>query len=341
MAETTIGTSNNLTKKLWDEKLFRDIAKNSFFAKFRSKDGKSIVHEKMDLEKQKGDKQWYGIRMRLAGAGVNTEVLEGNEEALTLYNSSVTLQRYRHAVVTKGDLDRRRTAFDLDQEARAALETWGTEKIDSLCFDAILASPTKVFYLDSSGVFQGTTSTSTAKSGLHATNSKLTPGFISALRTWAKTGGGRAYVPLNPVMIDGKGYFVLLTHPDCLYDLKQNATFHAAMKDAQERGPKNPIFQDAVAIWDNVVIHEHENCTIAADAGGSSNVPWAKSVFMGAQALLWAWGSRPKMVEQTKDYEEQHGFAWAITAGVAKPVFNSLDFGSLGVYLARTNVSGE
>lgn len=340
MAETYFTTDNALTKKAWDEKLFRDSVKESYFEKFMGESASSLVHVKSQLEKSQGDKITFGIRMRLTGAGVTSSgTLEGNEESLTTYDTSVLLEEYAHAVRDRGPLTRQRAMFSIDAESKAALKDWMSEKIDSLAFTAILASPTKIFYKTSGSTLVGTTSAATAKAAMDATNSKITPAFISALKTWAMTGGNRAAVPLRPVRVEGREYFVLLVHPDCMYDLKVDTTFSQALREAQERGPQNPLFRGATAIWDGVVIHEHENCTIAADGGGAS-VAWAKGVFMGAQALVWAWGQRPQTVSRDFDYGRQHGFATSIISGTAKPTFNSVDYGSLGVYLARTNISG-
>lgn len=305
----------------------------------------SLVQVKTQLEKNQGDNITFGIRMRLAGAGVtNDTVLEGNEEKLTTYSFNTSLSLYRHAVRDNGALDRKREMFSIDDESVAALKTWGAEKIDQLCFDAIgvgsgaTSNPTKVFYRDSSGN-NAAGSAATAKAGLHATNSKLTPNFISALKTWAKTGGARSYIPIRPVMVKGREYYILLVHPDCVFDLKVDSTFQQAMREAEIRGPENPLFQGATAIWDGVVIHEHENCAIATDGGGAS-VAWAKCSFMGAQSLCWGYGQRPEVVDVEFDYKNEHGYGWSLIATVAKPQFNSLDYGSLGVYLSRTNVSG-
>jgi N4-gp56 family major capsid protein len=113
------------------------------------------------------------------------------------------------------------------------------------------------------------------------------------------------------------------------------------MREAEIRGKENPLFTGAVAIWDGMIVHAHENCAIATDSGSGSNVPWVKSVVLGAQALCWAWGKRPEVTEETFDYGNEQGYAIGMIAGVKKSVFNSVDYGSLGVYLSRTNVAGS
>lgn len=339
MSETTIATGNALTQKLYNERLVRDVVKQTYWSRFMGKTPNFAVQVKTDLEGKQGDQIYYGLRMRLTGTGVTGDaILEGQEEDLTTYSDSVTLEHYRHAVKDNGAMTRQRAVFDVDEESELALKDWGNEKIDQLLFDAILTTPSKTFYRDSTGAVLASTA-ATAKSALDATNSKINTVLLSALKAWAKTGGNRTYIPIRPLMVDGVNYYTLLTHPDANHDLQNDSTFQAAMREAKERSSENPLFRGSFAIWQGVVIHEHENCTIATD-GGAGSVAWTKSVFFGCQALMWAFGRRPRLIEKNFDYENKHGKAWGVIAKGKKPVFNSLDFGSVGVYLARTNISG-
>lgn len=346
MAKTTFATDNALTKKAWEEKLFRDSVKESYFSKFQGSGSDSVVQVKDQLSKDKGDKITFGLRMKLAGAGVTSgSVLEGNEEKLVTYDNSVTLEQYRHAVRDDGALSRQRAMFEIEDEHKMALKDWMTEKIDQLQFDSLgigsgaSANPTKIFYKTSATAFTATGTASTAKTAMDATNGKLTLNFLSFIKANAKTGGNRAYIPLRPVKVMGKDYYIFLCHPDALFDLKASSEWQQAQREAQERGKDNPLFTGAAGIWDGVVIHEHENCAVATDGGGST-VAWTKAVFMGAQAMVWAWGKRPEVKMKEFDYDNEIGYSIGMIAGVAKSKFNSLDYGSLGVYLARTNVSG-
>jgi hypothetical protein len=54
MAKTSFSTSDALTKKAWEEKLFRDSVKESYFSKFVSSGADTIVTEKTQLSKDKG-----------------------------------------------------------------------------------------------------------------------------------------------------------------------------------------------------------------------------------------------------------------------------------------------
>ena len=90
---------------------------------------------------------------------------------------------------------------------------------------------------------------------------------------------------------------------------------------------------------DNVVVHSHENITIGTTFGSGSNINGSKAIFMGAQALCWAWGHRPMLVKEKFDYGEEDGYAIGMIYAVEKPVFNSLDYGSISVVTARTQIA--
>ena len=329
MAKTAFATSNPLTKKAWEEKLFRDVLKEAYFSRFMGKNADSVVHVSEELEKSHGDEITFGLRMRLTQAGVTDDTeLEGNEEALTSYHYKLTLHLYRHATRDAGAIHRKRAMFEIDEEAQAALKDWGSEKIDELCFTALTTSPTKIF-------FGGT---ATATNNITA-NDIITPALISKVKAWAKTGGGRSYVPLRPVKVDGKPYYILIVHPDVLFDLSQNSAWSQAAREALPRGINNPIFSGAEYLWDGVLIHSHENIPIVTNWGASSNVAGAKCVFMGAQAVCFAWGKRPWVVAKDFDYDNEHGYAYNMICAAGKPQFNSKDYGSIGVYVARTPIS--
>lgn len=340
MAKTSYGTSANETRKVWEEKLFRDSVKTSYFNRFMGEGQDKVVQVKTELEKSRGDSIRFGIRYRATGDGVEEGVtLEGKEEKLNTATCDVLLKRYRHAIRDDGEMTRQRAMFDVLDEQRSAIEEWGAEKIDKLCFDELFTgTPAKVFYKTTAAGMTAAAA-ATAKAALVLAESKMTPEFISFVKAWALTGGGRNYVPLRPILIDGKKHLVLLVSPDTEYDIKVNSTFSQAVREAEVRGKENPLFTGAVAIWDGVVIHSHENVPQAADGGGAA-VPWAKAALVGAQSLCFAWGKRPSIVKKDFDYDEEVGFAWRVTCGVKRPEFNSKIYGSVPIYVSRTNVSG-
>jgi len=341
MSKTIFSTSNANTKKLWEERLFRDVEIESYFvSRFMSESDNNLVQVQTDLTKSQGDQVTFGIVPNLTGDGVTSgQILEGNEEGITSYDYSIVLEQYRHGTRTRGKLDVQRAMFSIPEVSRAKLKIWGAEKIDKLLVAALLASPTKILYRDGvAGAPSGTAVSATAKTALTAANSKITPEFISALRVWAKTGGAGATYRIRPVKMEGQEYYVLLVNPAVMYDLRINSTFANAMKEAMDRGKDNPLFRSATAVWDNVVIHETERIPLFTDGGGAS-VTGAFGALMGAQALAWAWGERPNTVQEAFDYKNEMGWAWEMMAKAGKPKFNSKDYGCVGVVFAATNVT--
>lgn len=346
MARTSFSTSNALTRKAWQEKLFRYSRQRAYFSKMmnlrtdgtvidKGKKG-GIIHVEEEFERNQGDRVTFGLRAPLTGDGVPANVtLEGNEESLSTYSHTLSLEERAHAVLDAGPLDRQRAMFSIDQESEDALADWVTEYIDKKCFGALAASPTRVFYND--GSMKQTTSLATAKA---ATTGKLTLDFMSYVRTWASTGGNEAQPMLRPVIVDGEEYYIVLCHQDALYDLKALAAWQTAQRDARHRGKDNPIFRNATAIWDGCIVHAHRRSPIALDGGAGGVTPWNHAHFLGSQSLGWAWGARADIVMRTDiDWSRQHGYGTSLIYGVNKMKFNSLDYGCLSMVLTRSRIS--
>jgi len=329
MASWGITTNDPLTQKAWEEKVFRDVRKDLFIEKFMGQDSNSLVQEKTNLEGIQGDKITFGLITRLntqpilGSSGISAE---GNEDRLSHYDFSVTLEEYKIPIRAKLGLDEKRAMFDISSESEAALKVRASEIMDELYFNAMVASPTKIFYGHGK-----------ANADAIDNSDKLDTIIPARVRAYGKIGGGRQTIPIRPVRINGRDYTILVVHPYCLYDLKQDPTFQAWMRDALNRGNENPLFQGATAITvDGVVIHENENIPIAVN---SSGVKYAKCFYAGAQSGVWAWGTRGTVVQKEFGYGEERGWCYKFIAAVGKPQFNGQDYGSYGVYVAVTDLS--
>ena len=339
MAQTTMATGDSLKKQLYEEKLFRDVVKESYFLnKYTGKQGDetAIVNINTKLEAGKGDNVRFGIFPRFTGNFIVDGPAEGHEQAATWFNDSVTIHKYRVAVADDGEMTRQRPMFDLYDQMKGRLKDQMTENIDELCFTAIQASPTLVY----SPLATATKYTAYATAKTALTSASLpTPNFLSWIKTVAETGLNRTITPLRKVKINNKSYFVYLTHNDALMSLEVNDDIMQARREAEVRGKDNPLFYDSFMVWNNVIVHSHENMTIGTNAGAGSDIAFANGVLMGAQSLLWAWARRPRLVEETFDYEDRKGVDFSFLAGTKKPVFNSQDYGSIGCITARSRVS--
>jgi len=338
--ETGVGTNSYTAQKIWSERFFREVNPISYLNKFMSEKGDNVVKVHTELTKDAGDEVRVPFVGRLVGPGVRGDnTLSGQEEELDIQGSTVVLDQVRNGVKSAGKLTEQRTVVDMPSTSREKLKQWMAEQMDRDAFTAWTANPTQLVYLDGSGNNTYTTSLATAVAGVtSATNSKIKLAVFPYLRTLCDTGRGRDFRPIDPVVVDGKRYRILLVHPDALHDLKQDSSWQQANRDAQERGKDNPIFTGAEAVYDGIIVHTHEFMPKALNGGGGS-IPYVQGVVFGAQSLLFAWGKRPTPGMEETDHGNKT--AWSISAiyGVKKPVISSRDFGSLGVVFARTNVS--
>ncbi len=354
-----------LRKKVWVEELFRDVAVNNYFVprmaaaytenmekgileaeRFRDGSPNDVLFIKQDLKAQgatrhrKGDQITFGLIPRIdpkTNRGmVGGDSLAGQAIAPVDYSHTSTLQRYIQLVAAGEPLQWHKASFNIPTESRALLQTWGIETINLLCFEALAASPTQTFYLQS-GTIKRTATYATAKNAITATD-KINPDFIWFLNTWAKTGGDRTIIPLRPINVDGKGYLVLLTYPDCLHDWKKDSTVLQAQREAEVRGSENPIFKGARYIFDGIVIHEHEFVTHGTD-GGAGSVAYSMGHLLGASSLVMSMGEDPTIEGPYENKGEELEYKFAMTLKVEKPVFNSQDYGSIAICLARTNIA--
>jgi N4-gp56 family major capsid protein len=140
----------------------------------------------------------------------------------------------------------------------------------------------------------------------------------------------------------------MFVHPWQAFDLRNNATFAQAQREAQSRGNDNPIFTGALGMWDNVIIHEHEyvpflDISVVGDCfyGDGSETDFSADCFRallcGAQAAVFAnCKDSMQMVEETFDYKNKVGYATGLIAGIQKTTFNSKDYGVIAVDTAAT-----
>lgn len=343
MAVKGFATDDVLAKKAWDESAFREGRKEMYCSKFMGSDSSSLIYEKTNLTKQKGDTMYFTLFPRAEAPvilGSSGESIEGREGTFQEFDDSITLEEYNTAFRTKnkGTIDAQRPWFNLTDENANALEQWSSEVMDNLWFEAMQSSPTKVLYGDNKASAAALTSTD-----------KLTPTLCRRLRVLAKTGwasgsNARQLYPFRPVKIGGVDYYVLLVHPYAVFDMKENASYQQSVREAMERSKNNPIFSGALAVIDNVIIHEHENIQIFETSTGSG-IYYCTGVFMGAGSSIWAWGQRWSTYTEYFNYGKEIGVNRSMIAKTKKTQFkftaagSKLDYGSCGVYITCTDVA--
>jgi N4-gp56 family major capsid protein len=336
LAKYNIGTDNALTKELWEDVLFEDTMKESFFKPLMGTGKDSIIQVKEDLTKQKGDRITFGMVPRgsnernIRNSG---QTLRGHEAAIRDLNFQVTVDEHAFAFADDGPLSRQRALFNVDEETKRTITVAGAEYIDEQVFAGLYDSPTRqIWGGDATGL-----------GDLEAAD-LITPALISRVSSAAKDGWQREQTPFKGARVDGKNWLVMVVPHAVAYDIKQNSVFQNAWQNARERSPNNPLFSGVIGAWDDVLIKEHENATYGTDAGAGGNIPYGRCLLLGCQALCWAWAEKPKIISEDFDYGREHGHSWQSMFGYAKPKFDTNnngtahDYGVAEVVVSTTNI---
>ena len=327
MADTNVATGDAETVARWAAKLWVEMPREIYWGKFmKENDMNAIIEVKRDLEGQPGDRLTFTLARKLSGLGVTGDsTLEGQEEQMTWYSDTLTLDQVRNAVRLQGRLSERRTAFDQRMVAKNLLKTWLAEYIDDDIFTQFDAAPAA-----SRVVFGGdATSTATIDSGDTLTIARLQSLVARSAKATPK---------IWPVRLEEGDYYLFLAHTDVGYDLQRLTEWQ---DNHQEAGPRdygrNNLFTGRLGIVGGVVVHSHEKIPISTTYGAGADLPGASNFFLGRQAGLFAWGSRPEWWEKEFDYGAKVGFAIGAIWDFTKAVFNAVDNAIFVTRTYRTN----
>jgi len=362
---------NAMRPELWQKELMKDAMDGLYFVEngMMGKDSNNIIQIKDELKKESGDTVTFGLTAKLTGAGVDGDnELEGNEEAINAYSESITINQKRFGVRLTGVLDEQKNAYNMRADAKEKLATRLQEFIERQFF-LKLAGVTNPTLTDIAGTVVGADCSWSntpdyipdadtaagfgdrylcadyaAGTDSLATTDLITPALISRAKVKAMTASPK----IIPLKIGGKNYYVLFVHPYQAFDLKNNATFAQAQREAAARGSENPIFTGALGVWDGVIIHEHEyvpfldidvagNSFRGAATGTNCTADACRALLCGRQAGGYVQCQNPNgWVEKTFDYKNKTGFATGLIGGIQKIMFNSKEYGVVAVDTAIT-----
>lgn len=356
MSTTSYGVNDALAMKAWSRKLSVEVSKATAIAPLIGKSANSIIQMKEELNKDKGDKVTFGLRMQLNGAGVTeSETLEGNEESLTTYADSLFINELAHAVRVKneGTIDVQRVPFSLREEAKDGLRDWYADRL-SLSFFIHAGG-----YTAPSIDFEGSTITLSSK--YWGFNTPIAPSASRVLRAGSAANdqslissnvftldlidkavekAKTANPKIRPVRVDGGNHYVMYIHPYQTTSLRTNTStgqWLDIQKAAERRGSDNPIFSGALGVYNNVILREAEHVVQGVSSADSSKVTNVRrAVLLGAQSCVASFGMKftPEkydMREELFDYQRELGVSVHTVFGMKKTVFNSVDFGTVVV----------
>src|SRR5215510_5727003 len=140
MASTSYGVNDALAVKLWDKELAHEAVKATEIFPLIGANSNSVIQEKTETKKGPGDRVTVGLRMQLRGDGfTESEIAEGNGEALTTYADNVFVNELGHVVGVRSEntIDAQRVAFDLREEAKDGLVDWWARRISVTFFNQV------------------------------------------------------------------------------------------------------------------------------------------------------------------------------------------------------------
>jgi N4-gp56 family major capsid protein len=145
---------------------------------------------------------------------------------------------------------------------------------------------------------------------------------------------------MRPVSIEGEGRYVHLMSEFQAFDLRVSDTagwleMNKALVTAE--GKNSPIFKGGLGMLNNTVLHAHESVVRFSDYGAGTNLPASRSLFMGRQAGVVAYGTagqgmgRFSWFEETDDFSNLINIAAGCIMGMKKTRFNGRDYGVLAI----------
>lgn len=371
MANT--GSNSSLRPQIWLSEVMKDVMDNLYFMKkgLMGPGENNVVITKTELTKSKGDRVNFPLTYKLSGEGKDgDDELEGNEEEIEAYAESVNIDQKRFAVRLTGLLDEQKNAYDMRKDAKEKLALRMKEFIERQIF-LKLGGVTNTTLVDTNGLsYSAGAAWSNTPDFIPdadeaagygnrylcadfangtdslATTDLITPQLISRMKVKAQL----ARPKIQPLQVDGEDIYIMFVHPWQAYDLKQNAQYAQALRDAEVRGKDNPLFRGTLGMWDGVLLIPHEyvpfldisvagNSFRGAATGTDCTADAFRAILVGKCAVGYAQCKNPAgMVEKKFDYDNQTGFAVSLIGGIQKLVFNSLEYGTIVLDTAATSL---
>ena len=364
MTQTVINPGDIKAIKKWSADLARDTNAQSYFSqRFVGKGKNSIIQQKTELEADAGDTIQFDLSVQLRGAPtVGDDRLKGKEENQRFYSDQVVIDQMRKAVSSGGKMTRKRTIIDLRTNAKELLSEYWAKYFDELLFIYLSGARginqdfiqpqgwtghagNAIQAPDAAHVIYAGSATSKATI---TSSDKMSRTFLERAQTYVRM--MRATDPENtrmkPVTVDGEPRYVALMSPQDEFNLRtSDTTGWVEMNKAliTAAGKDSPIFKGGLGMLANTVLHSHESVVRFSDYGVGVNLPAARSLFMGRQAAVVAYGTGPgsryQWIEEKDDYGNLTNAASGVIVGVKKASFNGKDFGvvALDAYSAPVN----
>lgn len=336
MAATAYPVNHPNAVKHWSAEVFKEALKRTYGMRFMGMGSNNVVQLRNEM-KSEGDRVRVNLRMQLSGAGVSGDgTLEGNEEALSIYTDDVYIDQLRHAVRSAGKMSEQRVPFSVRDEAKDGLADWWADRFDFGFFNQLAGNTaetdTRLTGMQSAIAPSQSVSLDTAT----ATASISTTETMTLTKIdYAVENAKLATLPIRPIRVGGKEYYVVFMHEYQATDLRTNTStgqWLDIQKAAMQGGKiaDNPIFTGALGVYNGCILH----ATSRLPGTGVTNT--RRAILCGAQSAAIAFGrgygpNKMSWVEELFDFENQLGVAAGLIWGMKKLVFNGNDMGVVNI----------
>lgn len=357
---TIIGVGDPSAVKRFSAMLFVDKCREGYWSnRFAKKGADAMVPVQVltELENDAGDTITFDLFAQARGKPTfGDDRLKGKEEPLRKYTDQIGVDQVRYGNSAGGRMTRKRVLHDLRMVARKLQGDWWSRFDDEahFCYTAGNRGVNADFIMDVGWTgYAGNAMTApdaahqmyggsaTAKNNL-AVGDVVSLSIIDKVKTKAVTmGGGTTGVPrVRPIMIDGEAHYVYLMHSFDAYQLRTNTStgqwLDIQKAAAAAQGQKNPIFMGGLGMYNNVILHEHQNVIRFDDYGSGANLPTSRNTLLGCQAIVQAYGStgnglRYDWFEELDDRGNEIVIDTSTINGVKKTRFNGMDYGVISV----------
>ncbi|GAA0721312.1 N4-gp56 family major capsid protein [Dokdonella soli] len=367
--QTIVGINDPKARKLWSASLFVDQARESYWqTRFVGKGANAMTPVQLltELERDAGDRISYDLNMQLRNKPIyGDNIQEGTEENLNFYTDQVFVDQVRGGVNAGGRMTRKRTLHDLRAIARQRMSEWwgrwgdeilfmygsgargaNLEFIEDLNYTGFASNP----FTAPDSLHQLFGGVATSNATVQATDTMSLTTIEKAQNKALTMGGGASGHPeIRPIRINGEDRYVLVMHTYQMYSLRTNTSvgqwIDVQKAAAAAQGQKNPLFTGAEGMYSGTILHQHKAAILFNNWGAGGNVTGARSLFMGRQAMVMAYGSpgsgmRFDWYEETRDNGNQIVISTNTILGCKKTTFNSLDFGVIAVDTAAADPNG-
>ena len=365
MARTTILPNDPNKRKAWAAAVANDASQEQYFSRLVGEEGsRSAVIKKTDLEKGAGDEVTTALVAKLRGAPITEgQKLAGQEFKLQHAAHTMRINEFRHGVNVGARIEQSRVGYNLKKQGREKLTEYIKELYEQVIVTAASGArgvgdeishfgtdytgyPNALRAPDAAHLFIGTDGTKT-KATL-AAGDKMTLATVNKLRTKAKKmlGGKDKPVKMTPIRKGGKECFALAVLPEVMQDIRDDVGaqgwFEAQKALTAAVGKESEIFKGGAGMFNGVLLDEMEVGVKFSDYGAGA-VPAARSLFMGANAVSIAHGTKGmadgmsvSLDEDMEDRNHDHILFFEMIFGADKSQFDGMDYGQITVDTAFT-----